>query len=422
MGQDQLLRVGGRIEQSGLNMDETHPIIIPGHHHLATLLISHYHEEVKHQGRHLTEGAIRAAGFWLVGGKRCISSLLHRCITCRKLRGRIEHQQLGDLPAERLQVAPPFTYVGVDVFGPWDIVTRRTRGGVSNSKRWAVMFSCMCSRAVHIEVIEAMSSGSFINALRRFFAIRGPAKQIRSDCGTNFIGASRELEMAKSNPGFNTVEDYLDTQSCSWVFNPPHASHMGGAWERMIGIARRILDCMLLQQRKSHLTHEVLVTLMAEVAAIMNARPLIPVSSDPESPLILTPAMLLTLKTGSAPPLPSDEFKEADLIREEWKRVQGLADMFWNRWKHEYLKTLQLRHKWQEKRPSLQDGDIVLLKDHQAKRNQWPMGVISKTFPGEDGLVRKIELEVVKAGTRKVFLRPVSEVVLLFSPKTESVC
>lgn len=335
MDRSELLRGGGRIEQSDLSINEVHPIIVPGRHHLAILLASHYHEAVKHQGRHLTEGAIRAAGFWLVGAKRCISSLLHRCVTCRRLRGKIEYQQMGTLPADRLQVAPPFTYVGVDVFGPWEIVSRCTGGGALNSKRRAVMFSCMCSRAVHIEVIEAMSTGSFINALRRFFAIRG---------------ASRELEMDQSNPGFKRVEEYLDTQSCTWVFNPPHASHMGGAWGRMIGIARRILDCMLLEQKRSHLSHEVLTTFMAEVTAIMNARPLIPVSSDPESPLILTPAMLFTLKTGSAPPPPSGCFQEAHLIREEWKQVQSLADMFWNRCKHEYLKTLQLRHKWQRKR------------------------------------------------------------------------
>ncbi len=139
LDQNQLLRVGGRIEQSGLSMNDVHPIIIPGRHHLATLLVSHYHEAVKHQGRHLTEGAIRTAGFWLVGAKRCISSLLHGCVTCRRLRGKMEHQQMAALPAERLQVAPPFTYVGVDVFGPWEIVSRRTRGGVFNSKRWAVL-------------------------------------------------------------------------------------------------------------------------------------------------------------------------------------------------------------------------------------------------------------------------------------------
>lgn len=219
---DGLLRVRGRIEES-----------------------NQHHEAVKHQGRHFTEGAIRAAGYWLVGAKRCISSQLFKCVTCRKLRGKTERQLMADLPGERLQVAPPFTYVGVDVFEPWDVVSRRTRGGHTNSKRWAVMFSCMSSRAVHIELIESMSASSFINALRRFFATRGPAKQIRSDCGTNFVGASRELGMEST--GFKEVERYLNTQSCTWVFNPPHASHMGGAWERMIGIAHRILDCMLLQ-------------------------------------------------------------------------------------------------------------------------------------------------------------------------------
>lgn len=102
---------------------------------------------------------------------------------------------MADLPAERLQAAPPFTYVGVDIFGPWEVVSRRTRGGRARNKWWAALFCCMCTRAVHIEVIESMSASSFINALRRFFAIRGPAKQIHSDRGTNFIGACHELNM-----------------------------------------------------------------------------------------------------------------------------------------------------------------------------------------------------------------------------------
>ncbi|XP_035986523.1 uncharacterized protein LOC118560020 isoform X2 [Fundulus heteroclitus] len=132
---DGLLRVGGRIAHSELGIDTTHPLIIPARHHLGTLLIRHYHGSVKHQGRHFTEGAIRAAGFWLVGAKRSISTALFKCVTCRKLRGRAECQQMGNLPPERMKVAPPFTYVGVDVFGPWDIFTRRTRGGQANSKR-----------------------------------------------------------------------------------------------------------------------------------------------------------------------------------------------------------------------------------------------------------------------------------------------
>lgn len=323
---------------------------------------------------------------------------------------------MADLPAERLQTDPPFSYVGLDVFGPWEVAARRTKGGQANSKRWAVLFTCMSTRAVHIEVIETMSSSSFINALRRFFAIRGPAKQLRSDCGTNFVGASRELKLDPPSPGETSVEDYLVDQRCSWVFNPPHSSHMGGTWERMIGIARRILDSMLLQAGHSKLTHEVLTTLMAEVTAIINARPLVPVSSDPEAPLILTPSTLLNQKFGVALPPPGD-FAKGNMFKHQWKRVQVLADTFWARWQKEYLNTLQSRQKWQLNRPNMKEGDIVLLKDKQIRRNEWPTGVIVKALPSKDGVVRKVEVKVTRHKTTKTFSRPISECILLLSPE-----
>ncbi len=132
---------------------------------------------MQHQGRHFTEGAIRESGLWIVRDKWCISSIIEKCVTCQKLRGKVKEQQMVDLPLERLQMDPPFSYDGLDVFSLWKVVTRCTRGGRQvNSNRWAVLFTCMCTRAVHFEVIEEMSSSSFINALRRFFAIRGPSR------------------------------------------------------------------------------------------------------------------------------------------------------------------------------------------------------------------------------------------------------
>ncbi|KAK7891083.1 hypothetical protein WMY93_023046 [Mugilogobius chulae] len=283
MDNDGLLRVGGRLRYSQLQKNEANPVIIPNKHHIAVLLVRYHHERVRHQGRHLTEGAIRASGLWLVGGKRLISAIIHKCVCCRKLRGLFEQQFMSDLPEERLKVDPPFSYVGLDVFGPWEIVTRRMRGGQVNNKRWAVLFTCMSTRAIHIEVVESLSTSSFINALRRFFSLRGPAKKLRSDRGTNFIGAYNELKLLPSDAD-PSVKDYLNEQRCTWEFNPPHASHMGGAWERMIGVSRRILDGLLLDVKQPQLTHEVLVTLMAEVTAIVNARPLVPISADPDAP------------------------------------------------------------------------------------------------------------------------------------------
>nr|XP_055053759.1 uncharacterized protein LOC129438884 [Misgurnus anguillicaudatus] len=412
-----LLRVGGRLSQANLGRDELCPLILPGHCHMTSLIIQHYHKQVEHQGRVFTEGALREAGFWIIGGKRRISSTIFQCFQCRKLRGKISTQKMSDLPPERLSMDPPFSFVGLDVFGPWMVTSRRTRGGQANSKRWAVLFTCMSTRAIHIEVIESMDSSSFINALRRFSAVRGPAKQLRSDCGTNFVGACKELKM-ESVTDDRKVQEYLSDNGCTWVFNPPHSSHMGGSWERMIGVSRRILESMLQKLAPSRLSHEVLTTFMAEVTAIVNARPLVPVSTDPDAPFILTPATLLTQKTSVVPP-PPGEFGERDLFIRQWRQVQSLANTFWNRWRKEYLATLQNRRKWQNESSNLQVGDVVLLKNIQAKRNDWPMGIVLETFPGKDGKVRKVDVKVVKDGSSKVFLRPISDVVLLLSPGTE---
>ncbi|XP_059839386.1 uncharacterized protein LOC132401297 [Hypanus sabinus] len=164
-------------------------------------------------------------------------------------------------------------------------------------------------------------------------------------------------------------------------------------------------------QKRTRLAHEVLCTLMAEVTAIMNSRPLLPVSSDPENPFILSPSMLLTQKAG-APPPPGD-FSDKDLYTKQWRQVQALANQFWPRWRQKYLPLLQQRQKWTEPHRNLQVGDLVLLRDKQATRNSWPTARITATFPSEDGHVRKIELKTTDQGDVKIYQRPVTEVILL---------
>ena len=113
-----------------------------------------------------------------------------------------------------------------------------------------------------------MDASLFLCTLRRFFTIGGPALRLRCDQGTNFVDAKTEIDQAQAEMDKESVARYLSEQGCEWFFNPPHASHFGGAWERQIGIIRRILDAMLLELGTSQLTHELLVTLMSEVAAI----------------------------------------------------------------------------------------------------------------------------------------------------------
>ena len=165
---------------------------------------------------------------------------------------------------------------------------------------------------MHIEVIESLDTSSFINVLRRFLAIRGPAVQLRSDCGTNFVGAHNELQAALKEMDKEGIQNYLVSRGCEWIFNPSHASHAGGVWERMIGVTRKLLDSVLADLELTQLTHEVLSTLITEVSAIVNARPLTPIPNDPDVPEILTPVTLLTQKPGSLKAAPG-KFTHADL-------------------------------------------------------------------------------------------------------------
>ena len=403
---DGLIRVGGRLQRADIDLGGRHPILLPKDNHVSRLLIRHFHQEVQHQGRHTTFAAVRSGGYWVVGAHNLVRSAINQCTVCRKLRGRFTTQVMAELPKDRLDAAPPFTNVGMDVFGPWPVTIRKTRSGSSEAKRWAVLFTCMCTRAVHIEVVESLDTSAFISALRRFISLRGPVARLRCDRGTNFIGAEGELNRDKT-------AQFLATKNCEWVFNPPKASHFGGVWERHIRTIRRVLDSMFAQLGRHQLTHEILVTFMAEACAVVNSRPITSTSSDANDPQALTPAMLLTLKTQ---PLeaPGGDFIREDLYgRQRWRRVQYLADQFWIRWRKEYLQSLQPRRKWVQDVPNLHSGDVVLLRQREQPRNSWPLARVLKTHPSGDGKVRKVEVLTSIAGTRRTFLRPISELILI---------
>ena len=407
-----ILCVGGRLKYSTLSVIEKHPILVPGSHYIAKLIASHCHELIRHQGRHLTEGKIRSEGFWIIGAKRIVYSEISKCVLCKRFRGKVKIQKMSDLPEARLAICPPFTYVGIDCFGPWEVVTRRTRGGSSNSKRWAVLFCCLSSRAVHIEVIEDMSTSCFINALRRFISIRGKVKEIFSDRGSNFVGGAKELGIPTICVEDKEVQTFLNNQGTVWRLNTPYSSHMGGSWERLIGIARRIIDSILYENKHKKLTHEVLSTFMAETTAIMNSRPLIPISTDAGFPDVLSPNSLLTTKTDAC----VENFSNLnirDVYTSQWKLVQIMADQFWTRWQRQYLQTLQLRRKWQQTQIDIKEGDIVILKDNEQHRNFWPLAIVEHVFPSKDSHVRKVLLRTIKDGQPRVYVRPITQTILL---------
>lgn len=415
-----LLRVGGRMKRAEVTFSFKHPVILPRRGHVTQLIIRHFHESVHHQGRGITVNEIRSNGFWIVNLNSSVSSFISGCVVCKRLRGTLQVQKMADLPIDRLEPAPPFTYSGVDYFGPWYV-----REGRKELKRYGAIFTCLLCRAVHIEVAASLDTDSFINALRRFLSVRGPIRVLRSDRGTNFIGAARELREAVSEMDDNRVCQYLLENGCDYaVFktNVPSASHMGGVWERQIRSVRNVLNA-LMYQHGSQIDDEGLRTFMCEAAAVVNSRPLtVENLNDPLSLEPLTPNHLLTMKTKIVLP-PPGEFQKSDLYsRKRWRRVQYLADEFWSRWRKEFLQNLQARSKWVRPEQNLSIGDIVLVKDDNVPRYQWSLGRVMQAEPDEDGHVRKVTVaigdsNIDKNGKRNKPLslleRPIHKLVLL---------
>lgn len=198
-------------------------------------------------------------------------------------------QKMASLPEDRVNPSEhPFSYVGVDCFGPLEV-----RCGRNMVKRYGVLFTCLSVRAIHIEVVHSLDTNSFINALRRFIARRGPPLQMRSDNGGNFVKGEKELREAINKWNQGKIHEFLLAKSVKWIFNPPAGSHHGGVWERCIRMARKVMKALLKEQT---LDDEGLLTLMAEVEAIINGRPITKVSDDPRDPEALTPNHLLLLR------------------------------------------------------------------------------------------------------------------------------
>ncbi|XP_038055409.1 uncharacterized protein LOC119727556 [Patiria miniata] len=417
---DGIIRVGGRIARSDLPIEAKHPAILPHKGHVTQLLIRHIHEKVNHMGRGMTHNELRQRGYWVIGGSSAVSNYISRCVACRKLRGSLQRQKMSDLPVDRLEPAPPFSYCAVDYFGPFLVKERR-----SQVKRYGVLFTCMASRGVHLETANSLTASSFINALTRFQSRRGPVRQLRSDQGTTFIGARSELREALAEMEQDRVHQYLLESNCDWIpfkLNTPHASHMGGVWERQIGTVRRILEGLLLKTT-TQLDDECFRTFMTEVEGIINSRPLTTdylCSSDAPEPL--TPNHLFTMKPKVVLPPPGKFQKEDVYARKWWRRVQFLTNEFWVRWRKEFLHHLQERKKWVNPERDLQVGDVVISKEGEQTRNQWPLGRVVETYPSNDGRVRSVKL-LMADGTRdnlgrrqhspSLLDRPVHKLVLL---------
>ncbi|XP_072051635.1 uncharacterized protein [Amphiura filiformis] len=398
--EDGVIRVGGRLAKSALPEKTKFPSIIPKKSHIAKLILHDVHEATGHGGRNHMLAHLHKK-YWITNANAAARKVINSCITCRKRNAKVQQQMMSDLPKDRVTPGePPFSRVGMDYFGPLEV-----KQGRSIVKRYGVVFVCLASKAIHIEMAASLDTDACVNVIPRFVSRRGQVKQIRSDNGTNLIGAERELRREIAAWNQDRIHDYLLQREIEWTFNPPAGSHHGGIWERQIRTIRKVMCSVIKEQI---LTDDSLHTLLCEIEAIVNSRPLTNVPGEVSDLEPLTPNHLLQLKSDMILP-PATAGKLSQYAKRRWRQVQYLADLFWRRWIKEYLPQLQQRQKWIHPQRNAKVGDVVMVVNESTPRNVWPLGRVIETLPASDGLVRRVR---VKTRT-SILTRPIDKLCLL---------
>lgn len=390
-----LLRVGGRLKNSNLSEEKKYPILLPKESILSNLIIKFYHEISLHAGPRTTQSLV-CRKFWILSARSAIRSILSKCVICIKARPKYLNPFMGDLPASRIQESSPFLKSGCDFGGPFKIKFHSGRS-IKYGKAYLCLFVCFTTKAVHLECVSELSTDAFIAALQRFVGRRGLCSDIYTDKGTNFQGARSyysEIEnYLNQEENREKINNYLSHQSINWHFNPPASPHFGGIFEAGIKSAKYHIRRVIGEQI---LTFEEYSTLFVNIEAIMNSRPLCPLSDDPNEVDVLTPGHFLIGRPLLS--LPEEDLSHLKLNRlGRWQLVQQVKQSFWKRWNLEYLNTLQQRNKWLKSEGyQLKINDIVLVKDKQSLPAQWRIGRIVEIHPGEDNIVRVVKIKTAR--------------------------
>ncbi|XP_017470509.1 PREDICTED: uncharacterized protein LOC108362157 [Rhagoletis zephyria] len=387
-----ILRVKGRIDAAYcIPMTARRPVIMPQNHPVTHLLMLHYHQKRHYQNDKLIINELRQ-NFWVPHARAVLKRTKRNCPTCIIARAKPDVPLMGQLPPDRLTpFLRPFSYTGIDYCGPFYVAVGRRR-----EKRWIALFTFLTTRAIDLEVAEDLSSDSFLICLRNFMNRRGTPVKIRSDNGTNFIGAQKEL--TKENRLFDVaeIERQIAKERIEWTFNCPADPSAGSCWERLVQCVKRLLS-KVLQEEAPRL--ETFRSVVIEAENIVTSRPLtdLPLTAEEDEPLTPNHFLLGCLNTTQMPT--EEEFKIC--LRKQWRISLNLKDKLWKRWAVEYLPQLLQRSKWRNEVPPLKTGQLVIICDSNMPRSQWRKGIVETVFTGKDGKVRTVEVRTSHSTLRR---------------------
>ena len=402
-----VLRVGGRKQESKLAYMTMHPVILSGKHPLTRLIIRAEHLRLLHSGPTLIMSSLQRR-YHIIGGHKTVRSVTRACVTCLRRSQKPRPQMMGQLPMERVTPDIVFQHVGVDYAGPILVKYGHVRKPTL-VKTYICVFVSLSVKAAHLELVSDLTTEAFISAFRRFMARRGKPSTIWSDHGSNFIGAQKEFkqlrEFLEDSKTQNAISQFCTSQKITWKFIPECSPHFGGLWESCVKSMKYHLKRIVADVK---LTFEEYTTVLTQVEACLNSRPLVALTCDDDGFDALTPGHFLIGRPLEALPDPSFSYRRVSLLR-RWNLCQNLVRQFWQRWSTDYLSSLRKHAKWHKSSANLSVGDIVVLHEGGLIPTTWPLGRVVEVFPGKDGLVRVANVKT-KCG---IFKRAVHKLALL---------
>ena len=389
---DGLIRVGGRLENSDFPYDKKHPVLLPAKHALTKLIFESTHKTLLHAGPQQLLYQVREQ-FWPLSGRKTAKLVVRECVKCFRFKAQAVQPIMGNLPASRMLSGFPFQVTGLDYAGPFQIRDRKGRG-CKLYKGYVCLFVCFATKCLHLELVSDLTTQTFLLALKRFIARRGKPSHIYSDNGTTFVGANRELERLAEFLKNNTdaVNEFANNKGIQWHFAPPYAPNFGGLWEAGVKSTKHHMKRVI---GNAHLTFEEFTTILSQIEAILNSRPLCPLSSDPSDPLPLTPAHFLIGRTLSSITEP-DVTSVPENRLTNYQNLDRMRQHFWTRWRKDFISELQQRTKWRTTKSSLVKGALVLLKDDNVPPMEWSLGRVLEIKPGKDDIARVASIKTSK--------------------------
>ena len=391
------IRCGDRLHNASLTEQARFPYLLPSNHPFTALVVYDTHTKQLHSSTASTVTALRQ-NFWIVSMRQYVKKLLRKCVTCKKVDGiPYKATDSAPLPKIRMQQTVPSSVTGVDYTGP--LYVRSNNGEIKN---YICLFTCATTRALHLEVVADLTERSFLQAFRRFASRKSLPNRMVSDNASTFTASADELKELFQSP---SLKETLTNRGVIWQFIPKRAPWFGGFWERLIGLTKKSLKKIL---GRSFVTVSELQTIVVEIEAILNDRPLTYLSSDVQDNEPLTPSHLLYGRRITSLPYPDngDELEDPNYgddsaLRRRNNLQAAVLQRFGSRWRHEYLTSLREFHRSSgNNEQTIKEDELVIVHDDKP-RNTWKLAIIEELIRGNDALVRAANIRTKNGRTNR---------------------